>query len=565
MPLYEKMVVIPEGKYRELKTKSESPHFVDSIAGNVEGGMVNHIELGEHSRVTVKPNGGLTASTAQKKINGKAPRPPPPPGGLPPGQPPDGPAPPGAALPPPPAGPAGPPNTPSLTITPPARRPQPEQDILPEIPSAPQTPDSIILPSPKRKRRFFPADDNDEGENDNNEEAIRRLYFTRGTNTDTAKTIDFGSQFENKRSTADAQVGTQRTMTTDAQVGTQRIRSADAQVGTQRARASDAQVGTRPLILSKSQLEQINIAPTGTRPKTQRPQQRQQPQDLQWRQPRALITEPEDDMEEDAALPANWLVEPNYSSRPVLRQPVLNAPAVAIQAGEEEPLPPLPAPSALPAITNNVVPLLALPAPEDVERRLQEDDQVMPEAVREEEEEREEAPQSSSSSSSNKRSERKGPTFVTKKFGRQVPYPTGQRAAKLRKSAPVVLAQDLQNMIADRVNRLQGRRTRMGTAAAAAAATPSRPVLQVKVPKDTEEIVNVMVRDKARKLQRQEPASTDDDLIGYDSGHEAIYSEGVSKRRKRERAMRGPPEKKNKVEKRKKKKGDDEDDPKVLT
>lgn len=75
MPLYERMVVIPEQEYKDLRTANAK--FIDSVAGNVDG-QVNHFELGENGRVTIKPNGGVIASNAKRKQRARQPDPPPP-------------------------------------------------------------------------------------------------------------------------------------------------------------------------------------------------------------------------------------------------------------------------------------------------------------------------------------------------------------------------------------------------------------------------------------------------------------------------------------------------------
>ena len=54
--LYDYMYLIPKEEYRSLQTtSSDHAKLVDSIAGDVNGGQVNHIEIGEGGRVTIKP------------------------------------------------------------------------------------------------------------------------------------------------------------------------------------------------------------------------------------------------------------------------------------------------------------------------------------------------------------------------------------------------------------------------------------------------------------------------------------------------------------------------------
>ena len=67
MPLYDLMYLVPKEEYRDLKsTKTEHVQLLDSIKGDVNGGQVNHIEIGEGGRVVIKPD-NLSASSAKKK------------------------------------------------------------------------------------------------------------------------------------------------------------------------------------------------------------------------------------------------------------------------------------------------------------------------------------------------------------------------------------------------------------------------------------------------------------------------------------------------------------------
>ena len=166
MPHYDRMVVLPEAQFKDLQQATSAARsaavFHDSVAGNVDG-QVNHFELGENGRVTIKPNGGVTASTAGAT---KKPRPGP---HLPPPQPPPPPPPP----------------------SPPAKRAAPPSSPPPSSPSS-------SLPPPKRKRTAEPAPstissfaETDRGEEEGGEEeeeeertannhgldAIRRMYF----------------------------------------------------------------------------------------------------------------------------------------------------------------------------------------------------------------------------------------------------------------------------------------------------------------------------------------------------------------------------------------------------
>lgn len=54
MPLYDCMYMIPKEEYNNLKNFERS-QYNDSIGRDVNGGQVNHIELGEGSRVVIKP------------------------------------------------------------------------------------------------------------------------------------------------------------------------------------------------------------------------------------------------------------------------------------------------------------------------------------------------------------------------------------------------------------------------------------------------------------------------------------------------------------------------------
>ena len=72
--MYEYMYVIPVEKYKALVeagvTREGGEHgpppqqLIDSVAGDVSGGQVNHIEIGEGGRVVIKPNG--VSATSQK-------------------------------------------------------------------------------------------------------------------------------------------------------------------------------------------------------------------------------------------------------------------------------------------------------------------------------------------------------------------------------------------------------------------------------------------------------------------------------------------------------------------
>ena len=49
------MVVIPEDQYNGLlNADRRNAQYIDSVAGNVRG-QVNHFEMGEHGKVTIKP------------------------------------------------------------------------------------------------------------------------------------------------------------------------------------------------------------------------------------------------------------------------------------------------------------------------------------------------------------------------------------------------------------------------------------------------------------------------------------------------------------------------------
>lgn len=146
MPLFDRMVVIPEQEYKDLQ-KNSGAKFVDSVAGNVDG-QVNHFELGENGRVTIKPNGGVTASNVRRK-----------------------------------------PRVPKRDHDPPAPdgdddpggqdRPQ-EAPIVPDIMSDPPSP-STSLPRPRRRESGSTNGDESDG---NGETAIKRLYFDSAAGPD---------------------------------------------------------------------------------------------------------------------------------------------------------------------------------------------------------------------------------------------------------------------------------------------------------------------------------------------------------------------------------------------
>ena len=66
--LYDYMYLIPKEEYRSLQTtSSDHAKLVDSIAGDVNGGQVNHIEIGEGGRVTIKPTDIAASGVSKKK------------------------------------------------------------------------------------------------------------------------------------------------------------------------------------------------------------------------------------------------------------------------------------------------------------------------------------------------------------------------------------------------------------------------------------------------------------------------------------------------------------------
>lgn len=69
--LYQKMIVLPEDQYKELKDSSVK--YMESVAGNMEG-TINNIKLGEHSRVMIRPDGSLTTGTIQKRNTTRKPK-----------------------------------------------------------------------------------------------------------------------------------------------------------------------------------------------------------------------------------------------------------------------------------------------------------------------------------------------------------------------------------------------------------------------------------------------------------------------------------------------------------
>ena len=62
MPLYDCMYVIPKEEYHNLKNRGVGAQYNDSIGGDVNGGQVNHIELGEGGRVVIKPTDVVAAT-----------------------------------------------------------------------------------------------------------------------------------------------------------------------------------------------------------------------------------------------------------------------------------------------------------------------------------------------------------------------------------------------------------------------------------------------------------------------------------------------------------------------
>ncbi len=73
MSTYSYMYLIPRDEYHSLKNTKESHlQLIDSIKGDVkDGGQVNHIEIGEGGKVTIRPNG----VTAQQKTSKTKPKP----------------------------------------------------------------------------------------------------------------------------------------------------------------------------------------------------------------------------------------------------------------------------------------------------------------------------------------------------------------------------------------------------------------------------------------------------------------------------------------------------------
>ena len=79
MKLYERMYLIPEDEYHSSQeTCREHARLIDSIGGDVTGGQVNHIQIGEGGRVTIKPT-DVTASNKRRESRGRSPSPPAPP------------------------------------------------------------------------------------------------------------------------------------------------------------------------------------------------------------------------------------------------------------------------------------------------------------------------------------------------------------------------------------------------------------------------------------------------------------------------------------------------------
>lgn len=249
MPQYDRMVVIPEHQYNDMKghaAKYSDAKFVDSIAGNVDG-QVNHFELGANGRVTIKPNGGVTVSHAKRKTKQPSPPPSPPP-------PPPSPSPPPPSPPPPP---------------PPASASGEEDNaaVLPEIMSAPVTPTGV-LPRPRPRADAssdFSWPDADEPNVDlddgNGETAIKRLYFDVGVGPNT--------QIPRMTSTAS---GPSRPMPSSSARSTQTMPTTLSDIGLQanlqpmtKARGSQANV-----VVPKSAAgTQVNIQPASSSSSTQ--------------------------------------------------------------------------------------------------------------------------------------------------------------------------------------------------------------------------------------------------------------------------------------------------------
>ena len=75
MPLYDSMFLISKGEYISLKRiREDHAHLVDSIGGDVNGGQVNHIEIGEGGKVVIKPD-QLSASGKSTKAKPSRPSP----------------------------------------------------------------------------------------------------------------------------------------------------------------------------------------------------------------------------------------------------------------------------------------------------------------------------------------------------------------------------------------------------------------------------------------------------------------------------------------------------------
>ncbi len=68
MPLYDCMYLISKDEYSSLHdTNDEHTKLVDSIKGDVNGGQINHIEIGEGGKVVIKPTDIIASSPSSKR------------------------------------------------------------------------------------------------------------------------------------------------------------------------------------------------------------------------------------------------------------------------------------------------------------------------------------------------------------------------------------------------------------------------------------------------------------------------------------------------------------------
>ena len=72
MGLFDRMYLLSRNEYQSLtQAKNERDSMVNSIRGDVNGGQVNHIEIGEGGRVVIKPNDIIASQKREKSAESK--------------------------------------------------------------------------------------------------------------------------------------------------------------------------------------------------------------------------------------------------------------------------------------------------------------------------------------------------------------------------------------------------------------------------------------------------------------------------------------------------------------